>query len=110
MSIKFESNVSLFIQGVDEMYKYAEILDRVNFCNLGKIRKVVLLPVSKMVIYGPNTRNVIVHFSYWYNNQKSQQELLHLSQGKSISIYYNHISLFLNIGLNLFSPQVLLSF
>lgn len=92
MSTKFESNISLFIQGVNEMYNHDEIWDRVEFCGLGKIRKVVLLPVSKMVIYGPNTRNVIVYFEYWYNNQKSQQELLLLSQGKSISIYYNRIS------------------
>ena len=89
---KFNSNASLFIQGVNEMYNLDEIWDRVEFCDLGKIRKVVLLPVSKMEIYGPNTRNVIVHFDYWYNNQKSQQELLLLSQGKPIFIYYNRIS------------------
>lgn len=91
-TIKFNSNASLFIQGVDEMYNLDEIWDRVEFCDLGKIRKVVLLPVSKMVIYGPNTRNVIIHFDYWYNNQKSQQELLLLSQGKPIFIYYNRVS------------------
>lgn len=87
-----QSNSTLFIRGVNESYTLDDIWDRIEYFELGQIRKIVLLPVSKMVIYGPNTRNVIVYFDFWYEHKESQYKLSLLLQGKSIYIYYNMIS------------------
>ena len=87
-----ESNSTLFIRSVNESYTLDDIWDRIEYFELGQIRKIVLLPVSKMVIYGPNTRNVIVYFDFWYEHKESQYKLSLLLQGKSIYIYYNMIS------------------
>jgi len=87
-----ESNSTLFIRSVNESYTLDDIWDRIEYFELGQIRKIVLLPVSKMVIYGPNTRNVIVYFDFWYEHKESQYKLSLLLQGKPIHIYYNMIS------------------
>ncbi len=87
-----QSNSTLFIRGVNESYTLDDIWDRIEYFELGQIRKIVLLPVSKMVIYGPNTRNVIVYFDFWYDYKESQYKLSLLLQGKPVYIYYNMIS------------------
>ena len=85
-------NVALYIKDVNESYTLDDIWDRVEYFEYGIIEKIVLLPVSKMVIYGPNTRNVIVYFERWYRNDEAQFKLSLLLQGKPIYIYYNMIS------------------
>lgn len=87
--MSYNSNVSLFIQNVNEIFTYYEIWDRIEFYNFGKIYKIVLLPISKKQLYGPNTRNVIVHFDYWYRTRDTEQDLYILLKGKPIYIYHN---------------------
>jgi len=87
-----QSNTNLFIRNVNESYTLDDIWDRIEYFELGQIRKIVLLPVSKLVIYGPNTRNVIVYFDFWYEYTESQYKLSLLLLGKPIYIYYNMIS------------------
>ena len=85
--ISNEYQPSLFVSGVPEHFTYDDICDRVDDRNWGRVKSVVLLPVSKKVTYGPNVRSVIVHYTFWF--RECEPELRDLSRGKYLRLFYN---------------------
>ena len=78
---------SLFVSGVPEHFTYDDICDRVDDRNWGRVKSVILLPVSKKVTYGPNVRSVIIHYKFWF--RECEPELRDLSRGKYLRLFYN---------------------
>jgi hypothetical protein len=87
MSLSNNYQPSLFVSGVPEHFTYDDICDRVDDRNWGRVKSVVLLPVSKKVAYGPNIRSVIVHYTFWF--RECEPELRDLSRGKYLRLFYN---------------------
>lgn len=85
--ISNEYQPSLFVSGVPEHFTYDDICDRVDDRDWGRVKSVVLLPVSKKVTYGPNVRSVIVHYTFWF--RECEPELRDLSRGKYLRLFYN---------------------
>ena len=73
---------SLFIAGINTRYNKNDIWDRVEYANFGRIRDIVLFPVSN----GRNCRNVIVHFDMWGDSRGELRN--RIKEGKSLKIYY----------------------
>lgn len=87
MSLSNDYQPSLFVSGVPEHFTYDDICDRIDDRNWGRVKSVVLLPVSKKVAYGPNIRSVIVHYTFWFN--ECDPERRDLSRGKYLRLFYN---------------------
>ena len=78
---------SLFVSGVPEHFTYDEVCDRIDDRNWGRVKEVILLPVSKKVTYGPNIRSVIIHYTFWY--KECELERRDLSRGMYLRLFYN---------------------
>ena len=75
--------MSLFITGVNSQFTKNEIWDRVEYKGIGKLKEVVIIPNR-----AHNTRNVIVHFVYWYNTSSEHQRHLSII-GNFLEIFHN---------------------
>lgn len=79
--------LSLFVSGVPEHFTYDDVCDCVDDRNWGRVKSVILLPVSKKVTYGPNVRSVIIHYAFWY--KECELERRDLSRGNYLRLFYN---------------------
>ena len=73
---------SLFIAGISTRYNKADIWDRVDYAGFGRIRDIVLFPVSN----GRNCQNAIVHYDFWADSRGEKRN--HIKEGKSLKVYH----------------------